>query len=192
MHLATVRTLKLIILLATAPLPAAAQSPSYASADSAFMAGMITHHAQAIVMSNLAPDRASNDQVKILAARVIVAQQDEITAMKTWLAKHGLPAPDTSQHQMHHGESMPGMLSQAQMDELEGARGPGFDRLFVTLMMQHHQGALTMVDNLLSTRGAAQDPFVYRVAADVHADQTAEIERMARLLLTLPLPGSNP
>jgi uncharacterized protein (DUF305 family) len=93
---------------------------------------------------------------------------------------------------MHHGESMPGMLSQAQMHELEGARGPGFDRLFVTLMMQHHQGALTMVDNLLKTRGAAQDPFVYRVAADVHADQTAEIERMARLLLTLPLPGSNP
>lgn len=87
---------------------------------------------------------------------------------------------------------MPGMLSPAQMAELEAARGAEFDRLFVTLMIQHHQGALTMVDTLLKTPGAAKDSFVFRVAADVHADQTAEIERMARLLLTLPPAGRNP
>jgi len=156
------------------------------------MAGMIGHHAQAIVMANLAPDRASSEQVRILAARVIVSQRDEIAAMQAWLTQHGLPLPDTSHQHAGHGEGlMPGMLSPAQLGELGAARGAEFDRLFVTLMIQHHQGALTMVDELFQSPGT-HDPFVFRVAADVHADQTAEIERMARLLLTLPLPGSRP
>ena len=179
-------------LLALAASPVAGQTWSYASADSAFMAGMIGHHAQAIVMSNLAPERASSEQVKTLAARIIVSQRDEITAMWSWLAQYDLPMPDTSSQHHGHGESMPGMLSPAQMKELDAARGAEFDRLFVTLMIQHHQGALTMVDRLLQTPGAAKDSFVFRVAADVHADQTAEIERMARLLLTLPVAGRNP
>lgn len=178
--------------LAVALSPLAAQSPSHTTTDSAFMAGMIGHHAQAIVMANLAPDRASSEQVRILAARVIVSQRDEIAAMQSWLAHHGLPLPDTSHQHAGHGEGlMPGMLSPAQLGELEAARCAEFDRLFVTLMIQHHQGALTMVDQLLQSPGA-HDSFVFRVAADVHADQTAEIERMARLLLTLPLPGSRP
>jgi uncharacterized protein (DUF305 family) len=92
----------------------------------------------------------------------------------------------------HGAGAMPGMLSPAQMKELENAQGPEFDRLFVTLMMQHHQGALTMVDQLLRTPGSGQDSFVNRFASDVHADQSAEIERMARLLVTLPLAGRSP
>lgn len=178
--------------LAVAASPLAAQSPSHTTADSAFMAGMIGHHAQAIVMASLAPCRAASEQVRILAARVIVSQRDEIAAMQSWLAQHGLPLPDTSHQHPGHGEGlMPGMLSPAQLGELEAARSAEFDRLFVTLMIQHHQGALTMVDELFRSPGP-RDPFVFRVAADVHADQTAEIERMARLLLTLPLPGSRP
>lgn len=182
----------LLALLTLAPSPGAGQIRAYATPDSAFMAGMIGHHAQAIVMANLAPDRASSEQVRILAARVIVSQRDEIAAMQSWLAQHGLPLPDTSHRHAGHGEGlMPGMLSPAQLGELEAARCAEFDRLFVTLMIQHHQGALTMVDELFRSPGT-HDPFVFRIAADVHADQTAEIERMARLLLTLPLPGSRP
>jgi uncharacterized protein (DUF305 family) len=168
--------------------PAGAQTPGGASsrpssADSAFMTGMIGHHAQAITMANLAPGRVANDQVKILADRIIVSQRDEIAAMETWLRDHRLPVPDSAHR---HYESMPGMLSSAQMKELEAARGPEFDRLFVTFMMQHHQGALTMVDQLLKSPGA-HDTFVFKFAADVDADQRAEIDRMVRLLVTLPI-----
>jgi uncharacterized protein (DUF305 family) len=169
---------------ATAQTPAPSGPAKPSAGDSAFMTGMIGHHAQAIVMAHLAPSRVANGQVKILADRIIVSQRDEILAMETWLREHGLPVPDSAHHQ--HGPAMPGMLSPAQMTELENARGPEFDRLFVTLMMQHHQGAITMVDQLLQSPGA-HDSFVYRFAADVHADQSAEIERMARLLVTLPL-----
>ena len=173
--------------------PAGAQTPAapttpVSSADSAFMTGMIGHHAQAIVMANLAPGRVANDQVRILAERIIVSQRDEIAAMENWLREHKLPVPDSAHR---HHETMPGMLSSAQMKELDAARGPEFDRLFVTLMLQHHQGALTMVDQLLKSPGA-HDSFVFRFAADVDADQRAEIERMARLLITLPVIGRSP
>jgi uncharacterized protein (DUF305 family) len=179
--------------LLLAPSPASGQASAYASADSLFMSGMIGHHAQAITMARLVPSRGASQPVRILADRIIVSQRDEIAAMQTWLAQHGLPAPDSSHHHVTHGTgAMPGMLSPAQMKELEIAQGPEFDRLFVTLMMQHHQGALTMVDQLLRTPGSGQDSFVNRFASDVHADQSAEIERMARLLVTLPLAGRSP
>jgi uncharacterized protein (DUF305 family) len=178
--------------LAVAASPAVGQSRA-SNPDSAFMAGMIGHHAQAIIMASLVPSRGASQPVRILADRIIVSQRDEIAAMQTWLAQHGLPAPDSSHHHVTHGAgAMPGMLSPAQMKELENAQGPEFDRLFVTLMMQHHQGALTMVDQLLRTPGSGQDSFVNRFASDVHADQSAEIERMARLLVTLPLAGRSP
>lgn len=169
---------------AQTPVPPGPGKPS--AGDSAFMTGMIAHHAQAIVMAHLAPSRVANGQVRILADRIIVSQRDEIFAMETWLRDHRLPVSDSA-HQHHSaGALMPGMLSPAQMEELEQTRGAEFDRLFVTLMMQHHQGAITMVDQLLQSPGA-HDSFVYRFAADVHADQSAEIERMARLLVTLPV-----
>jgi uncharacterized protein (DUF305 family) len=157
------------------------------------MSGMIGHHAQAITMAGLVPARGASQPVRILADRIIVSQRDEIDAMKVWLTQHGLPAPDSSHHHLTHGPgAMPGMLSPAQMKELEAAQGPEFDRLFVTLMIQHHQGALTMVDRLRRSPGAGQDSFVNQFAADVHAGQGAEIERMARLLVTLPLAGRSP
>lgn len=176
--------------------PAVAQTPAIAparpsSADSAFMTGMIGHHAQALTMAGLAPGRVAHDQIRILADRIIVSQRDEIAAMEAWLRDHGLPVPDSAHRHHGPGASMPGMLSPAQMQELEAAQGPEFDRLFVTLMIQHHQGALVMVDQLLKAPGA-HDTFVYRFASDVHADQSAEIERMARLLITLPVAGRTP
>jgi uncharacterized protein (DUF305 family) len=87
---------------------------------------------------------------------------------------------------MEHVMPMPGMLSEAQMATLDSARGPEFDRLFLTWMIQHHQGALTMVDSLFKTPGAAQDEIVFKFANDVHADQTTEIDRMQQMLSALP------
>jgi uncharacterized protein (DUF305 family) len=188
--------MKSLVLLAGVLLsagPVAGQSGPYSSPDSLFMSGMIGHHAQAITMAGLVPARGASQPVRILADRIIVSQRDEIDAMKVWLTQHGLPAPDSSHHHVTHGPgAMPGMLSPAQMKELEAAQGPEFDRLFVTLMIQHHQGALTMVDRLRRSPGAGQDSFVNQFAADVHAGQGAEIERMARLLVTLPLAGRSP
>ena len=172
---------------------AAGQARGYSSADSLFMSGMIGHHAQAITMASLVPVRGASQQVRILADRIVVSQRDEIEAMKVWLAQQGLPVPDSSHHHVTHGSgAMPGMLSPAQMKELEAAQGAEFDRLFVTLMIQHHQGALAMVDRLRKSTGSGQDSFVNRFASDVYADQNAEIERMARLLVTLPLAGRSP
>jgi len=173
--------------------PAAGQARPYSSADSLFIAGMIGHHAQAITMASLVPARGASQPVRILADRIIVSQRDEIEAMKVWLVQHGLPVPDSSHHHVTHGAgAMPGMLSPAQMQELEAAQGAEFDRLLVTLMIQHHQGALAMVDQLRKSPGSGQDSFVNRFAADVYADQNAEIERMARLLVTLPFAGRSP
>jgi uncharacterized protein (DUF305 family) len=173
--------------------PASGQSKPYSSPDSLFMSGMIGHHAQAITMAGLVPARGASQPVRILADRIIVSQRDEIDAMRVWLGQHGLPVPDSSHHHVTHGPgAMPGMLSPAQMKELEGAQGADFDRLFVTLMIQHHQGALAMVDQLRKSPGSGQDSFVNRFASDVYADQNAEIERMARLLVTLPLAGRSP
>ncbi len=160
------------------------------------MSGMIGHHGQAIAMARLVPGRGSSPQVRILAERVIVSQHDEIAAMQNWLRERRLPVPsgDSAHQHMTHGMAapMPGMLSAAQLAELEAARGPEFDRLFVTLMIQHHQGAITMVERLLRAPGAAQDGIVYRFASDMHADQSAEIDRMARMLVTLPHAGRSP
>jgi len=173
--------------------PVSGQSRPYNNPDSLFMSGMIGHHAQALTMANLVPARGASQLVRILADRIIVSQRDEITAMQAWLAQHGLPAPDSSHHHLTYGAgAMPGMLSPAQMKELEAAQGPEFDRLFVALMLQHHQGALAMVDQLRKSPGSGQDSFVNRFASDVYADQHAEIERMARLLVTLPLAGRSP
>ncbi|HWO89352.1 MAG TPA: DUF305 domain-containing protein, partial [Gemmatimonadales bacterium] len=117
-----------------------------------------------------------------------VSQRDEIEFMQRWLRERGEPVPSADPrglpvHGGAHHELMPGMLNAAQLAQLDSARGSEFDRLFLVLMIQHHRGAIQMVDSLFATPGAARDGEVYRFAADVHADQTAEIERMSRLLL---------
>ncbi|SRR5216684_3285299 len=163
---------------------------AFTPADATFMQGMIHHHAQAVVMAGWAPTHGANASVKTLAGRIDVGQRDEIAFMLRWLRDRHLPASDPFDHQMSMqglagmptDTLMPGMLTPQQMRQLDAARGAEFDRLFLTGMIQHHQGALTMVDKLFSSQGAGQEEYVFRFASDVSTDQTTEIDRM-RLML---------
>ncbi|HVT40065.1 MAG TPA: DUF305 domain-containing protein [Gemmatimonadaceae bacterium] len=187
-----------------APRPAAAQGSGsaaaaypgrypYTEADINFVTGMIGHHAQAIVMAGWAPTHGANKSVSILCERIINAQQDEITLMQSWLRDRKQPVPEAKAGPMKmkmNGTEMemmmPGMLTDDQMKQLDKARGPEFDRLFLTFMIQHHQGAITMVNELFASPGAGQDEFMYKFASDVFADQGTEIERMQKMLTSLP------
>jgi uncharacterized protein (DUF305 family) len=169
--------------------PARADSgrPSYTAADVHFVAGMIGHHAQAIEMAGWAPSHGASPAARILCERIVVAQNDEIAFAQRWLREHHelVPPADPRGHVMpgmDHPMLMPGMLTPDQMAQLDAARGPQFDRLFLTFMIQHHRGALTMVAQLLAAPGAAEDGPIFRFAADVNADQTTEIDRMTRML----------
>jgi uncharacterized protein (DUF305 family) len=160
-----------------------------AEADVRFMTGMISHHAQALVMAGLAPSRGTSPSVQILTARTINAQQDEITVMQQWLGDRGQPVPEvhpqgdaSTVRVPDPGRPMPGMLTPQQMQELDAARGADFDRLFLTYMIQHHGGAVTMVQDLFATDGAALDDTVFKIASDIQVDQTTEIARMNRML----------
>lgn len=210
----------------------------YTEADVHFMTAMIGHHAQAVVMAQLAPDRAQSPAVKTLAERIINGQRDEIRTMQQWLRDRRKPVPEpdfsgagmshgtakemdhrsmhdssrhaamhdssrhASMHAAHHppadsaprgahagmqagAHSMPGMLSEAQMAQLATARGAEFDRLFLTYMIQHHRGAVSMVEKLFGSYGAAQDETVFKFASDVNVDQITEIARMERMLRAL-------
>ncbi|MDQ6827708.1 MAG: DUF305 domain-containing protein [Gemmatimonadota bacterium] len=160
------------------------------------MQGMIHHHAQAIVMAKWAPAHATRAEVKILAERIVVAQRDEIEFMQRWLRERREAVPDIAAEQEHAGMDMPemhmtgtlmpGMLTPQQMIALGKANGAEFDRLFLTGMIQHHQGALTMVDKLFGSGGAGQEERIFKFASDVAADQAAEIDRMQTLLAGKP------
>src|SRR5919204_4902808 len=161
----------------------------YSDADVEFMAGMIPHHAQAVLMAGWAPSHGARQDVAILCERIVVAQRDEIAMMQTWLADRGQEVPDatSTRHKMTmngvtHEMLMPGMLTDEEMAELDRARGPEFDRLFLVGMIKHHQGAIDMVDDLFKAYGAAQDETVYKFASDVYADQSIEIDRMHEML----------
>ena len=166
----------------------------FTDADANFMTGMIAHHAQALVMARLAPTHGASPAIETLAARIINAQQDEIASMQAWLRDRGQPVPEihieglklmvhgAGEHHMH----MPGMLSDAQLEELDAARGAEFDRLFLAYMIQHHQGAVAMVDTLFATDGAGQDEAAFKLASDIHVDQVTEINRMQQMLDSLP------
>ena len=174
---------------------------AYTEADVAFMAGMIGHHAQALVMSRLAPTNGANTQVQTLAARIINAQTDEIVIMQRWLRQRGQPVPEVhidGLNLMIHGGGehdhlhMPGMLTDRQLHELDEAQGAAFDRLFLTYMIQHHSGAVTMVDDLFATDGAALDQAAFKLASDINVDQITEIARMELMLSQLPDSGQEP
>src|SRR5712671_7908756 len=127
--------------------------PPYTAADVRFMAGMIGHHAQAVLMAGWAPSHGASPSVRILCERIVVAQNDEIAFAQRWLREHGeyVPPADPRGHIMQGMDQpmlMPGMLTPRQMAQLDSARGPEFDRLFLTFMIQHHQGAITMVQQL--------------------------------------------
>ena len=159
---------------------------NFTEADVRFMTGMISHHAQALEMASLAPTHGVGASVGTLTARTINAQQDEIVAMQQWLRDRGQPVPedgiDSTVRVPNGGMLMPGMLTPQQMRELDVARGSDFDRLFLTYMIQHHGGAVTMVHDLFGTDGAALDEAVFKIASDIQADQTSEIARMKRML----------
>jgi uncharacterized protein (DUF305 family) len=176
---------------------APAQSiPTFTEADVHFMQGMIGHHAQALAMVALIPSRSDRPDMRALGERIRVSQQDEIKLMKQWLGDRNQEIPDTSHagasgHHMHMPDMamsdtlMPGMLTPQQMTELANAKGAQFETLFLKDMIQHHEGALTMVAKLLGTTGSGQEPEVFRFAAEVDTDQRAEISRMSALLSSI-------
>ena len=164
-------------------------------ADVRFMTDMIGHHAQALVMARWAPTHGASPSVRVLAERIIVGQNDEIGLMQRWLRDRGQPVPsvdapmDHAAHGTGHSAMMPGMLTPEQLARLDQARGPAFDWLFLNYMIQHHRGAVTMVDQLFGSQGAAQDEPIFKIASGVYADQTTEIERMQKMLDALPAEG---
>ena len=209
---------------------------SFVEEDVTFMTDMIVHHAQAIIMSRLAPENEASGQIQRLAARILAAQEDEIALMQKWLRDRTQPVPvvrfdgivmhvdmqmpgdehethhpedhheshrdneipnqtdDHSMHAMGHGShdshggmghdhhDMPGMLTQEQLEQLEAATGEEFDILFLRFMIEHHQGAVWMVDQLFAADGAATDLESYRLAVDIYAEQVTEIQLMNLML----------
>lgn len=156
----------------------------HTEADVQFMQGMISHHAQALVMTAMLPGRGPSEGFSLLAERIEASQAAEIRLMQEWLRTRGEEVPDPSAQHHHHGGSMlmPGMLTDAQLDEMRAATGREFERLFLTYMISHHEGALTMVRDLFAAERSLQDPVTYRFASDVDTDQRMEIRRMRAML----------
>jgi uncharacterized protein (DUF305 family) len=164
--------------------------PPASPADVQFMQGMIMHHAQAVEMTALINSYTENKDLRALGARISSSQSDEIKFMKRWLVSRGQPVPQEMTHMAHMDmthELMPGMLTPQQMEALGKARGDGFDHLFLTGMIQHHGGALTMVKDLFNTAGAGQDAELFNFATDVDSGQRAEIRIMQSMLEKKPL-----
>jgi uncharacterized protein (DUF305 family) len=169
-------------------------APMHSEADVRFIQHMIPHHAQALQMTRLVPDRASRDDVKLFAERIEVSQEGEIDQMVQWLEarEEEVPAYDLGEGDQHegghgdahteHGELMPGMLTPEELDQLEQASGEEFDRLFLELMRRHHMGALEMVAELFASEDGGQDIEVFQIANHIDSDQRIEIDRIDRML----------
>lgn len=166
---------------------------TFTPGDVRFMQHMIVHHGQAVEMVEMLRSKGSDSAVKLMGERIALSQDAEIELMRNWLAERGQSETSADVHAGHMGHAghatnalhtpiMPGMLSPAQMQTLEQTAGPAFDRLFLQGMIQHHQGALEMVDDLLAQPNAAQDPMLSDFTSSVVADQSAEILRMQSLL----------
>lgn len=178
----------------TKVLPATTRAvlPPRSAKDIEFMQGMIMHHAQAVEMTALIKARSDNKEVGLLGARISQSQSDEMNFMKRWLKARGesveMPMPKSmsgmsmSSHHNHKEMMMPGMLSEKQIEALKNAKGAEFDELFLKGMIQHHQGALTMVKEMFDTAGAGQDAELFNFATDVDSGQRAEIKIMQTLL----------
>jgi uncharacterized protein (DUF305 family) len=169
-----------------APAPEAARADTgragYTAADVRFMQHMIAHHAQALEMTALVPERTPSQDVRLVAERMEVSQRDEIATMQRWLRDRGHAVPDAHAHHAAEHAAMPGILSAEEMRGLAAARGAEFDRLFLERMIRHHEGALVMVRELMAAPGAGQEPATFQIAAEVESDQRAEIARMRSLL----------
>lgn len=179
-----------------APAAEAQTGGPYSAADVAFMQGMIAHHAQALVMTDMVPERTENRDIRTLARRVEATQETEILRMRRWLEARDEPVPEIAYEisgddamgphapAMDHAH-MAGMLTAEELDRLAAASGEEFDRLFLESMISHHRGALVMVADLFATEGAGQEAEVFMFASDVDADQRGEIARMENLLNAL-------
>jgi uncharacterized protein (DUF305 family) len=152
----------------------------HTAADVRFTQNMLVHHAQALEMTALRAERSTSEDLRLMALRIELSQRDEIKMMEDWLKARGESLPDVHAH--HQGATMPGMLTPEELNQLAEARGDLFDRLFLELMIKHHQGALVMVDELFATAGAGQESEVFAFASDVVDDQRIEIDRMASML----------
>jgi uncharacterized protein (DUF305 family) len=177
------------------PATTRATLPPRSPADVQFMQGMIMHHAQAVEMTALIESHTTNKDLRLLGARISHSQSDEINFMKRWLTARGeplsppmpdMPGMDKSMDMSQHQMLMPGMLTAKQMDALKKARGEEFDRLFLTGMIQHHNGALIMVKDLFDTAGAGQDAELFNFTTDVDSGQRAEIRIMQTMLGATP------
>lgn len=157
----------------------------YTGADIKFMQGMIGHHAQALEMVELLKTRSASDDMKKLALRIELSQDDEIKMMQAWLDVRGQQVPNRNAMHVHGATLMPGMLSPDEMKQLGDATGAEFDRRFLQGMIKHHGGALAMVADLLASPGAAQDSEVFAFVSDVEADQRMEIDRMGTMLANI-------
>ncbi|MDQ4120731.1 MAG: DUF305 domain-containing protein [Acidobacteriota bacterium] len=178
----------------TLPPTTVAVLPPRSLKDVEFMQKMIMHHAQAVEMTDLIESRTENKEIRLLGARISKSQSDEIKFMKRWLElrgepvsppMHGMPSMDMAGHDMsshQHHKLMPGMLTPEQMNALRKAKGAEFDRLFLTGMIHHHNGALVMVKEMFDTAGAGQDAELFNFASDVDGSQRAEIRIMQTLL----------
>lgn len=160
-------------------------------ADTQFMQGMIHHHSQAVEMTAMMPSRTHNKALLKLGQRISISQTDEIQFMRQWLQERGKAIPMDHEHMAHMGHQgmdmgamapMPGMLTPEQMKELAASRGAKFDHLFLTGMIQHHTGALIMVDDLFAVPATAQDSQLFDFVTDVDNTQTAEINIMKGML----------
>jgi uncharacterized protein (DUF305 family) len=168
----------------------AVQDPT--AADFEFMQGMVMHHSQAVEMVALMKDHTQNPELLELGKRISISQTDEILFMKRWLDIYGKSVPEdggmAGMAGMDHSKMnmdmpmMPGMLTPKQMDALRKSKGPEFDRLFLTGMIQHHTGALTMVKELFETQGSGQEPLLFDFTADVDVTQRGEIATMQNML----------
>jgi uncharacterized protein (DUF305 family) len=170
----------------TATEAAGASQVAATAADIKFMQGMIRHHMQALQMTALLPSRTAREDMRLLARRIELSQADEIRLMQRWLDVRGAATPEAHTHEGHGPALMPGMLTPEEMDRLAAARGGEFDRLFLALMIKHHDGALVMVEDLFATEAAGQEAEVFAFATDVDADQRIEIDRMSAMLLEMP------
>ena len=146
------------------------------------MQGMIGHHMQAVEMTKLLSSRTSSADMQLLAKRIEISQADEIEMMRDWLTSRGEALPDPHAHHAPDATLMPGMLTANEMQQLAVAKDAEFDRLFLTFMIKHHEGALVMVDELFSTPGAGQQSDTFAFASDVDVDQRMEIARMSAML----------
>lgn len=174
---------------ASAPAPSPVPIPEAAgdtTPDARFIRGMLAHHAQALEMTALVPGRTSRQDIQLLAERIDVSQRDEIAMMERWLRARGEAVPAAGAGHAHHGGAdhppMPGMATPEEMADLAAAAGAEFERLFLELMIRHHEGALVMVAELFATPGGGQATDVFQIASEVDADQRAEIARMQRML----------